>query len=251
MKQYIKKWMPSGLYQSVQRLVNAWRILFAHNPDFFCMICDSNVVGRWTGFGTNFFLTCPGCHSLSRQRLIAMWATQNIEMIKRVTKVLHFAAEPSLVQFFKKLNPHLIYDTADLYKPATLKINIEETGVASDAYSLIIANHVLEHVDDSKAIAEIHRMLEPGGAAVITVPLISSWEKTYENSDVISPMDRDLHFGQYDHRRYYGRDLKNKFQSAGFSVYEFVAFGKDCVQYGLDQGEVLYILTRIPFPAVS
>jgi SAM-dependent methyltransferase len=64
--------------------------------------------------------------------------------------------------------------------------------------------HVLEHVDDRKALAEIHRVLTPGGFAVLSFPIALAFEKTYENADV-PPEQRRLNFGQGDHLRMPGR----------------------------------------------
>ena len=242
----IKSLLPHNFYLIAQRIVNAKRVLTAHSPEFFCLICDSNTVGVWTGFDTNLFLSCSKCFSLSRQRLVAKWSKENRELIEHTKNILHFAAEPYFKQFFIELNNNVTYSSADLYRQATMNINIENTGIVSDSYCLVIANHVLEHVnDDNKAISEIYRILKKGGVALITVPLIYAWSETYENPCVVSPEDRDRHFGQFDHQRYYGRDLNNKFQKNGFKIQEYISQGEDCVKYGLDKGEVLYVLSKI------
>jgi SAM-dependent methyltransferase len=46
-------------------------------------------------------------------------------------------------------------------------------------YDFVFASHVLEHIrDDEKAIAEIRRILRPGGIAILPVPVVA--DKTTE-----------------------------------------------------------------------
>jgi len=47
------------------------------------------------------------------------------------------------------------------------------------------------------------------------VPIEEGWEVTYENPKVVSPRQRLLHFGQEDHVRFYGRDIRNRLTAAG------------------------------------
>lgn len=47
---------------------------------------------------------------------------------------------------------------------------------ATGAWHHVVANHVLEHLDDvTKAVAELHRILAPGGKAEIRVPHMAGW----------------------------------------------------------------------------
>ena len=56
-------------------------------------------------------------------------------------------------------------DGADLIGTA------EDTGLDAELLDLVLCSQVLEHCDDPwKAIAEIHRILRPGGHAIVTVP---------------------------------------------------------------------------------
>ena len=44
------------------------------------------------------------------------------------------------------------------------------------------------------------------------------YEKTYEDDSITDPDERTRIFGQYDHRRIYGRDYADRLRSAGFEV---------------------------------
>jgi predicted SAM-dependent methyltransferase len=109
----------------------------------------------------------------------------------------------------------------------------------------VLCSHVLEHVDDAKALKEIHRVLRPGGIALIMLPLIEGWERTYENPQIMRPGERALHFGQGDHLRAYGRDVRERIRSAGFALNEFTAEGSDVAKHGLLAGEKLFIARRV------
>ena len=89
----------------------------------------------------------------------------------------------------------------------------------SNTFDVVLCNHVLEHlVDDRKAMAEIYRVLKPGGWALLQVPLDEKLHETYEDPGIISKPDRAHHYGSPDHLRLYGRDYQAKLESVGFCV---------------------------------
>ena len=85
-------------------------------------------------------------------------------------RMLYFAAEYSMMLWMKR--NEIAFTTADLYNPADLKLDIQNTGLADASYDVIICNHVLEHVDDfRKALAELYRILAPGGLLLCSFPM--------------------------------------------------------------------------------
>ena len=110
------------------------------------------------------------------------------------------------------------------------KMDITNLALRSDSRTLIWISHVLEHVeDDGKAIAELYRVLTPGGIAFVQVPL---WRmKTFEDSSVKTEEDRKRVFYQANHVRLYGIDIVERFRAAGFSEKVFRAqdFGPDAL----------------------
>ena len=55
------------------------------------------------------------------------------------------------------------------------------------------------------------------------VPEDRSREKTFEDDSITDAEERTRIFGQYDHRRIYGRDYDQRLRDAGFEV-ERIAF---------------------------
>jgi hypothetical protein len=103
---------------------------------------------------------------------------------------------------------------------------------------------VLEHLDDRKALREIRRILADDGLAILTVPLIEGWDRTYEDPAITDPGARELHFGQDDHVRYYGKDFRDRLREAGLVFEEVTAQPADVLRYGLLRGEKVFICRR-------
>lgn len=52
--------------------------------------------------------------------------------------------------------------------------DVLELPVSSEAVDLVLALDVLEHTDDDRSLAEVSRILKPGGTVVLTVPAMPS-----------------------------------------------------------------------------
>lgn len=61
-------------------------------------------------------------------------------------------------------------------------------GIGADAtLDMVIANNVLEHVDDDpRAVREIKRVLRPGGRAVLQTPCCASLHETWSDSGIVT-----------------------------------------------------------------
>ena len=77
-----------------------------------------------------------------------------------------------------------------------------------------------------------------------STPICEGWAETYENPEVSTREDRIVHFGQGDHVRLYGRDLRTRIRAAGFELTEFTAVEPDVLTYGLMRGETLFIAEK-------
>jgi SAM-dependent methyltransferase len=162
---------------------------------------------------------CPKCGSLERHRLLWLFVKSRTNLFSDNLKVLHFAPEYCL-QRILRLMPNLDYVSADLDSPlATIKMDITNILFKDNSFDVILCSHVLEHIiDDYKAMRELFRVLKPGGWGILQTPIDSKRDKTFEDSRIVSPEERERFFGQSDHVRIYGRDYVDRLKEAGFEV---------------------------------
>jgi ubiquinone/menaquinone biosynthesis C-methylase UbiE len=132
-----------------------------------------------------------------------------------------------------------------------VRMDITDIQYPDNYFDAIICNHVLEHViDDYKAMTELHRVLKPGGWAVLQVPISLSLGKTYENPSVTTAREREEAFGQDDHVRIYAKDYVSRLERAGFTVNVFdwngqaEKFGGRSNKYGLNEEEEIYSVVK-------
>ena len=213
-----------------------------------CNICGFEGWFKSYGSPKRFDALCPSCFSLERQRLL-LWAINDKGILSNIDyqkdKVLHFAAEPSLEKIFRKKFKD--YATADLNVNSDLQLNLEDIKVPDRTYKLVIAIHVLEHVDDIKACRELNRILTDDGILIVMVPIVEGWEKTYENNLIASDKERQLHFGQSDHLRCYGRDFRDRVSQSGLHlVSEITAEGKEAAEHNFLRGEKVFVFSKLP-----
>ncbi|MCI0551263.1 MAG: methyltransferase domain-containing protein [Anaerolineae bacterium] len=178
---------------------------------------------------------------MERHRLLIL--VNQSEDIFTGKDVLHFAPEPVVSNLVAASAKN--YLTADVVPGrADCVLNIEQIEQPDASWDVAICSHVLEHVDDRTALAELYRILRKNGRLVVMAPVIEGWDTTYENPSISTDQEREIHFGQHDHVRYYGRDIRKRIAQAGFEVHEYTAYGSAVVQYGLSRGGKLFICTK-------
>jgi SAM-dependent methyltransferase len=135
-----------------------------------CPICDRR--GRFLPYRGRPNARCRHCGSLERHRL--MWPVL-ARFSDPAWKVLHVAPEsclraPLASRFRGYVTGDLMRDDVDI--PG---LDLCDTGLADCAFDMVLASHVLEHIEhDEQAIREIHRILKPGGVALLPVPITGS-----------------------------------------------------------------------------
>ncbi len=191
----------------------------------------------------------PDSMSLERHRLIWLYLKERTNFFTATNKVLHIAPEYCFIKRFAKL-PNLDYVTADLNSPwAKVKLDVQNIPMADNEFDVILCNHVLEHVaDDVLAMREMFRVMKPGGFGIFQVPLDSNLDVTLEDKTINTPALRELHYGQRDHRRLYGKDYSERLRKAGFIVTEdhYVnSIPSNLVnRYALPQNEAIYLCVK-------
>lgn len=164
---------------------------------------------------------CPRCLALERHRMIWLWITRHTDLLERRPRLLHIAPEVSLMRHLKPLYGNSDnYITADLESPlADLHFDVQQIPLSDRSIEVVICNHLLEHVEDDRvALRELHRILCHGGWGILLVPEDRRRATTFEDDSVTDREERTRLFGQYDHRRVYGRDYDDRLRSAGFRV---------------------------------
>jgi SAM-dependent methyltransferase len=90
--------------------------------------------------------------------------------------VLHFSPEQGLREVFEA-QKNLRYATSwhEKNRAADFHLDLTALDLPDNSWDVLIAYHILEHIpDDRKAMREMYRVLEPGGWAVLQVPVASS-----------------------------------------------------------------------------
>lgn len=160
---------------------------------------------------------CPWCgaHDRERHLLLYMRAVGLWDELPGLD-VLHFAPE-------RRLSPLLRQRGMRSYRQVDLipteagidRMDIQAMDLPDASVDLLIANHVLEHVDDdSKALAEIGRVLRPLGHAILQVPYCPKLTATLSDPGIDDPRSRREVYGQEDHVRLYGGNVFEWFASA-------------------------------------
>ena len=191
----------------------------------------------------------PSTLSLERHRLLWLYLKNETDFFTSPKKVLHFAPEQAFHKRFKN-NKHFDYVTTDLNSPiATVKADICNLPFESNSFDVILCNHVLEHIlDDTKAMQELYRVMQPGGMGIFQIPQDLSRKITFEDHTITDKKERTKIFGQYDHVRIYGQDYFEKLRTIGFRVdeidYTAQFSDQDLDKYRLAKGEIIPVVYK-------
>ena len=191
----------------------------------------------------------PGTLSLERHRQMWLYLQNETDFFTKNYKVLHIAPEQEFLRKFKKMK-NLDYISADLFSPIVdVKADILDLPFENESFDIIFCNHVLEHIeDDRKAMSELFRVMKKGGWGIVQVPMKNSLAKTYEDFTIKDPKERQKHFGQYDHVRWYGMDYFDRLKSVGFEAdanFYSQKFSKEEIKkFGLRENEILPVVSK-------
>ncbi len=196
-------------------------LLFVGNK-FVCPCCGWKL-RAFTHGGTSLKIRpcgyCPRCNSKARHRRDWLFLQEKTNLFSEPTRLLHVSPKYALSRRLTKM-PHIEFVGVDLETRPHVSHIVDITAIPfdSESFDAIICIHVLEHVEnDRKAIQEFHRVLKPGGWALISVPIDFS-RATYEDASVVAPEERKKHFGEEQHVRVYGTDFFQRLKAGGFAV---------------------------------
>lgn len=199
---------------------------------------------------------CPRCKSFERERHVYLYLQRMTTVFTAPTRLLHVAPERRLEPLLRAAG-NVEYVSGDL-APGRAQHRLDVTAIdfPDGSFDVVLCNHVLEHIpDDARALAELFRVIRPGGWAMLQVPLVYGID-TREDRSASDPADMLLRFGQRDHIRIYGAaDYERRLTAAGFEVTkESISerFGARVAErFGLLPDEQLFIARRPAAPAPS
>jgi len=118
-----------------------------------------------------------------------------------------------------------------------------------DSIDIFICSHVLEHVeDDRKAIAELYRILKPGGWGIVMVPIQLTLSEIHEDTSIKSENERCKYFGLESHVRIYSKQgFVRRLECSGFKVNQLGIsyFGIEIFEKcGIHHRSVLYVVEK-------
>jgi SAM-dependent methyltransferase len=196
---------------------------------------------------------CPRCMSNARERLVYLYLRTRNALFTDPLRVLHVAPEPNISRLLSA-QPNLKYVTADLFEPKVMtRFDLMNLPFANNTFDAVICNHVLEHVsNDRTAMAEIHRVLKPGGWALLQVPIALALDKTFEDPTAKTDADRIRVFGQNDHVRLYcAADYVARLEETGFRVsasnYASELPEDSRIKYALIPEEQIFVCTKAEY----
>jgi SAM-dependent methyltransferase len=265
MNEGIKKYIPFWLAKKLKGIYQKVSAFMLRGDTYFCPYCrnsfrkfrpggfDLPVIYEKQIVGAGFRLNdvCPRCNSLDRDRLIYLFLANRTNIQTAPLRVFHVAPEGCLRAWLSSL-PNLIYEAGMKYHQGfyyernTRMLDITSLDFEDESFDVIICNHVLEHIpDDLKAMGELYRILKPGGWAILQVPISKVLEKTFEDTTVTSPDERERTFGQFDHVRIYGQDYTARLEKRGFVVKRHNPYRdkwqNDLDKYAINPDEDLFI----------
>lgn len=161
---------------------------------------------------------CPGCGSMERHRILWLFLQRETDILTEPRSILHMAPEAVLTAMLDR--PNIQYVSGDLVPGHAMEVmDITALPRPDDSFDAVVCNHVLEHVpDDIGAMRELHRVLRPGGLAIMQHPIDNARAETLEDPEVVTPEARLRVYGHEDHKRMYGRDFADRLSAAGFEV---------------------------------
>lgn len=193
--------------------------------------------------GINIDSLCPRCLSHERHRLLVIADREHNLFANK--DILHFAPELGLKTYIGSKQPRRYVTCEFGGRGADLDINIENIDLRSNEFELVVCCHILEHVDDHRAIPELFRIIREGGMLIAMTPVIEGWPETFEDhSKQNTQDDRILYFNQHDHVRFFGSDLRNRLRQAGFELEEYTAVEPDVSRFGLIRGEKVFLCRK-------
>lgn len=213
LKKTIQSLIPSHLLFRFESPLRYFYYLFFIGNRFQCNICKKQIRCFIT---TENDKLCPRCGSLQRTR--RLWHVIDTEFLNSKSQILDFSPSRCFYHLMKKKNIHYISSDLSGNFLSEKSYDLKAIDTENETFDLIICYHILEHIDDDmQAMKELLRVLKRGGFCLVQTPFKEG--QIYENQNIKTPKEREIHFGQADHLRIYSvKGLTARLEHVGFIV---------------------------------
>jgi SAM-dependent methyltransferase len=173
-----------------------------------CNIC------RWYGAAFDGpahceFAACPRCGSVARDRFLFRC------LVARTPPALGLRVletSPRLgAEYRRAMSRWFEYRCSDYDERAhrgTIRLDLQAMDLADGSVDVLLSPHVLEHVPDTdRALAELHRVLAPGGRLYLQVPVLQG--------TTTAPREPEFHGDDTPVFWRFGFDLTDRLRAAG------------------------------------
>jgi SAM-dependent methyltransferase len=209
-----------------------------------CNICGWSGSAFYPNVGSGYFerdASCPRCSCIHRYRSLAAVLSRATDFFAESTTVIEVAPVRSFQAYCLWRKQGRNYRSFDLERFGMEQGDLTAMRYADASSDYFLCYHVLEHVPaDAQAVAEIHRVLRPGGTAILQVPIDWSLTTTVEYG---RPNERET--GHV--RRYSESGFTERLAGAGFTVSTLspASYFEDAVlaQHGLSR-EPIFIARK-------
>ena len=155
---------------------------------------------------------CPRCGSIARDRFLLHCFTSRM---RRRTGMRVLETSPRMDRGYRELMRRWYDYTASDFDlsahRADIRIDLQDIALADASVDVLLTPHVLEHVPDTaRALAEIHRVLSPGGRMYLQVPML--------HGVTAVPSTPEFHGDNTPVFFNFGWDLVDRLRGAGFAT---------------------------------
>lgn len=210
-----------------------------------CNVCD------WAGDAFDGVAhvesaACPRCGSIGRDRFL-LWCALHRTPRLAMRRVLETSPRMG-VEYRESMRAWFRYRASDFDQrlhAADIHLDLQQMELPDASLDLVLTPHVLEHVPDTdRALAELRRVLAPGGRAYVQVPLLQGV--------TAPPVEPEFHDDHTPVFWRFGWDLTDRLRAHGFDVAVLVpdAFRRllsDAARRCDDRGEFL-LSSIVPHP---
>lgn len=229
---------PWATPSTAQRRAGAW-----------CNVCGWSG-SAFLGFPHAESASCPRCGAITRDRFLH-WCFARRTPRPKGRRVLE--TSPRLgAEYREMMRRWFDYRASDFDQSAhraDVQLDLQDIDLPEASLDVVLSAHVLEHVPDTRrALAELHRVIAPGGRMFLQVPLIQG--------RTAPPSEPEFHADHTPVFWRFGWDLTDLARAAGFVTAVLVTAGFARLLRGelgtpAATGDGFDLATMVPHPRPS